>query len=270
VAPREAHVEGDARRLPLASVEGPRPLRAAANLPYSVSTVILAGWLDEIARLRAEGPADALPESLTLLLQEEVARRVAAAPGSPAYGRLSVACLLQAEARLLFEVPPGSFSPPPRVRSRLVRLETRAEPLAEAPRAALDAVLRAAFGGRRKTLRRALARMPSGADALLDAAGVDGGERAERIPPEAFCAMARVLQEWGEESPLNRRLTWRNRLRRHPRNRGARFRRRRLRFPRSGRRPGRRPRPRPRPGSPSASPRRVSRGRTRRSPRATD
>lgn len=172
-------IAADALEIDYAAL-GPAPRRIAANLPYNIGTVLLTGWLE-----RPE-----LFASITLMLQKEVVDRIVAAPGTKDYGRLSVLCQWLCVCAPLFEVNPAAFTPPPKVTSAVVRLEPRAEPLAPAPRAMLERITAAAFGQRRKMLRASLKAL--GGAALCEAAGLDPERRAEAIPVEGFCALARA------------------------------------------------------------------------------
>lgn len=162
---------------------GEPPRRIVANLPYNVATPLLVRWL---AHARAF-------DSLTLMFQKEVAARLAAAPGSKAYGRLSVLSQWLCEVELLFDLPGRAFTPPPKVTSSVVQFRPRAEPLAKAEFGALERVLAAAFGQRRKMLRGSLKSLGGDQAALLDAAGIDGERRAESLSVVEFCALARAL-----------------------------------------------------------------------------
>ena len=160
--------------------DGP-PLRVVGNLPYNISSPILFHMLDH-------SPAIA---DMHFMLQKEVVDRMAAEPGSKAYGRLSV--MLQAGCVVvpLFEVPPEAFRPPPKVDSAVVRLAPR--PPGEAginDQARFAAVVRAAFGQRRKTLRNALSGLCGPEE--FDAAGIDPGTRAERLSVGEFVRLANV------------------------------------------------------------------------------
>jgi 16S rRNA (adenine1518-N6/adenine1519-N6)-dimethyltransferase len=125
------------------------------------------------------------------LLQKEVVERIAAAPGSTSFGRLSV--ILQAfyEVELLFEVPPEAFDPPPRVDSAVLRMITRERPLTE-DLAALQAVLTPAFAQRRKMLRSTL--IPWLRERGVDASNLNGERRAEEISVAQYCALAGQLR----------------------------------------------------------------------------
>lgn len=170
----------DASRINLADL-GPAPLRIAANLPYNIATQLLIGWLHHLDHIA----------SMTLMFQREVADRLVAAPGSTAYGRLSVLVGWLTEAEKLFDLPASAFTPPPKVTSTVVRLIPRAQPLAPANRATLERLTAAAFGQRRKMLRASL-RSLGGAD-MLTAAGINPQARPEELPIEDFCRIAQTL-----------------------------------------------------------------------------
>ena len=156
-------------------------IRLVGNLPYNLSSPILFHALDHAAAIR----------DMHFMLQKEVVDRMAAPPGSKVYGRLSV--MLQAYCMVtpLFTVPPGAFRPPPKVDSAVVRLVPR-DPAAIGilEPARFAHVVRAAFGQRRKTLRNALSGV---ADATtIEAAGLSPGDRAERVPVDAFVRLANL------------------------------------------------------------------------------
>ena len=173
-------VEGDALALDAASLAPPRKI--VANLPYNIATPLLLGWL----RVAEEF------ESLTLMFQKEVALRLAAASRSGAYGRLSVMAQWRAEVRRLFDIPPRAFVPPPKVTSSVVQLVPRAAPLAPCRFEALERVLAAGFGQRRKMLRQSLKPLGRDVEALLAAAGAAPTARAEELSVPQFCALARA------------------------------------------------------------------------------
>ena len=154
------------------------PAHMVSNLPYNVGTPLLIKWLTGAFT----------PASMTLMFQKEVADRVAAEPGSDAYGRLSVIAQATSHAQVVMDVPARAFTPPPKVASAVVRLT----PLTERPEAArldaLQTITAAAFGQRRKMLRSSLKAL-GGAD-LCEAAGVPPEARAETIDIEGFLALA--------------------------------------------------------------------------------
>jgi len=157
-------------------------IRIVGNLPYNISTPILFHCLDHAAAI-----AD-----MHFMLQKEVVERMAAPPGSKTYGRLSVMLQLRCSVEALFKVPPGAFRPPPKFDSAIVRLTPLpASALPDIDPRALDRVVRAAFGQRRKTLANALRDVLSAAK--IESAGVDPRARAEQLAPDAFVALARLL-----------------------------------------------------------------------------
>jgi 16S rRNA (adenine1518-N6/adenine1519-N6)-dimethyltransferase len=182
-APRLEVIEADALTFDLADLGADRII-AVANLPYNIGTALLLQWLDRIDRF----------EALTLMFQREVAERLAAPPGAPAYGRLSVIVQWLCDVRILLHLPARAFVPPPQVASSLVRLQPRAQPLAPADKPTLERVLAAAFGKRRKMLRASLKSLIPDPGRLLEAAGVPPTARAEEIDVAGFCRLARSYQ----------------------------------------------------------------------------
>jgi len=174
-------VEGDALTVDLADLSPP-PRRVIANLPYNVGTQLLLNWLDQASTFTG----------FTLMFQREVAERIAASPGSKAYGRLSVLCQWLTEVRLLFDVAPTAFVPPPTVNSSVVALEVRSVPLAPARKEDLELITRLAFGQRRKMLRRSLQSV--GGAEILAQADIAETARAEELTVHQFCALANTLE----------------------------------------------------------------------------
>jgi len=166
----------------LAATRPPHRLRVIGNLPYNISTPLLF----HIAAAHEH------VDDLHVMLQKEVIDRIAAEPGGSEYGRLTVMLAPWFEARHLFDVGPGAFTPAPRVWSAVARLTVRREPAFAVPRAYARTVS-AAFSQRRKTLRNALR-------SLLDiegikAAGVDPGVRPETLSPAQFAALAAQVKD---------------------------------------------------------------------------
>ena len=178
-------VEDDALRFDIAPYLGKGPLRVVANLPYNIATALLVSWLT------AE-PWPPWYDRLVLMFQREVAERIVAKAGSKAYGRLSVLAGWRTEAKILFDVAPSAFVPPPKVTSSLVQLVPRSAPL-PCDRGALERVTEAAFGQRRKMLRQSLKQLGVNPLILLEQAGLDPTARAEDIAVEGFVALAREL-----------------------------------------------------------------------------
>lgn len=181
-------VPGDALAVDEAAlVAGDQPVKVVANLPYNVGTALLTRWLT------AE-PWPAWFASLTLMFQREVAERIVAKPRTKDYGRLGVLAQIRTDARILFDVPPQAFTPPPKVTSSIVQLVPKAQ-ASDAPRIpTVEQITAAAFGQRRKMLRASLKSLGVPPEALLEAAGIAPTARAEEIEVEGFVKLARALE----------------------------------------------------------------------------
>jgi 16S rRNA (adenine1518-N6/adenine1519-N6)-dimethyltransferase len=173
---------GDALETDFANL-APPPWQVVANLPYNIATPLILNWVAQAGNFTR----------ITVLVQKEVAERLAAKPGGKTYGRLAVAAQWRCDVRMLFDIGPKAFVPPPKVTSTLVELQPRPRPLAEAEPAKLERVTAAAFNQRRKMLRAALRPLWPDADAKLEQAGIDPTRRAETLSIEEFCALARLL-----------------------------------------------------------------------------
>jgi len=180
-------VSGDALRFDPRTILNGARAKVVANLPYNIATVLLAEWL-------TTEPWPPWFDELVLMFQREVAERIVAKPGSKTYGRLSVLAGWRTQAKILFDVAPSAFVPPPKVTSSVVRLVPRETPLA-CNAQALQRVAEAGFGQRRKMLRQSLKALGVDAGSLLAAAGVEPTARAEDIPVEGFVALARAFAE---------------------------------------------------------------------------
>jgi 16S rRNA (adenine1518-N6/adenine1519-N6)-dimethyltransferase len=178
-------VEADALAVDSAALAG-EGAHIAANLPYNIGTALLTGWLTGERWLPWW-------RSATLMFQKEVAARIVATPGTPAYGRLAVLAQWRCEARVEMQLPARAFTPAPRVDSSVVRLVPRV-PALDVPVRQLERVTAAAFGQRRKMLRQSLKAVP-GALAALEMLGIDPTRRAETLPVETFISLARALPE---------------------------------------------------------------------------
>jgi 16S rRNA (adenine1518-N6/adenine1519-N6)-dimethyltransferase len=163
------------------------PVRIVANLPYNVGTELLVRWLTPPAW-------PPFWTSLTLMFQKEVAERIVAAAGSKAYGRLSILAQWRSDARLVFEIPPRAFTPPPKVTSAVVQIERLEAPRFPADAATLSRVVALGFGQRRKMLRASLRPLGGDVEALLTAAGIAPTDRAEQVTLEAFCRLSRLVE----------------------------------------------------------------------------
>lgn len=188
----DVHVEhADALKADLASLAGPdRPLRIISNLPYAITSPLLF-------RLLAIQPR---AERIVVTVQLEVARRIAADPGSREYGALSVGIQTRARPRLAFPIGRDAFRPVPRVESAAVALEPLPEPLAGEDLDDLRRLTRVAFGRRRKQLGRILRSAPEYGLAaktvtrLLSELGLSPELRPERLSPDDFVRLARALR----------------------------------------------------------------------------
>lgn len=162
----------------------PAPLRIVGNLPYNVSTPIL---------FRVAALADRVRDAI-FMLQKEVVERMVAKPGTEAYGRLSVMLQYRFAMSLLLRVPPGAFTPPPKVDSAVVLMKPLGE---DRPRARDDAlfakIVAAAFSQRRKTLRNAVRALV--AEEAFRAAGIDPQRRGETLSVREFIALADVARQ---------------------------------------------------------------------------
>ncbi len=183
-------VEGDALEIDVAALARAQGVqgsaRICANLPYNVATALLTRWLE----------ADPWPSAFdryVLMFQKEVALRIVATPAQRAdYGRLAVLCGWRTRARILFDVSPAAFTPPPKILSSVVELVPDRAPLSCNQRA-LSRVAQAAFGQRRKMLRQSLRSLGVDPAPLLARAGIDETKRAEEVGVEGFVALANAF-----------------------------------------------------------------------------
>ena len=180
-------VGGDARDIDYAALSPSKPARLVANLPYSVGTPLLIGWL------KTE-PWPPWFDRLVLMFQREVADRIVAAPGSKDYGRLAVLTQWRTAPRILFSLPPDAFTPKPKVASAVVELVQRKRPEPSCDVRQLERVTAAAFGQRRKMLRASLRQLTPDAEALLEGLGLDPKARAENLQIGDFCRIANALR----------------------------------------------------------------------------
>ena len=182
-------IDGDILELPLESILPERKIKLVANLPYSISTPVLFRLFDLRERF----------SFLVLMVQREVAERIASAPGTKAYGALSV--WAQIYGRIVAKVPvaPEAFFPRPKVRSMVLKIELHAKPLIAAGEIPLmQGLVRAAFGQRRKTLLNNLGawlKLPREViERLLRGESIDPMRRGETLSVEEFIRLARSIQ----------------------------------------------------------------------------
>jgi 16S rRNA (adenine1518-N6/adenine1519-N6)-dimethyltransferase len=172
-------IEADALSVDVASqVSAPR--QVIANLPYNVASPLLVGWLRHAASF----------ERLTLMFQQEVADRICADPDTPAYGRLSILTQWTCSARIVMRLPPGAFTPPPKVSSAVVSLTPHTVQPDPVLFARMEALTAAAFGQRRKMLRGSLRGL--GGEALLTRADIAPDRRAETLSVQEFDRLVRL------------------------------------------------------------------------------
>ncbi len=161
--------------------------RVVANLPYYVTTPVMMRFLEEAKRCTG----------LTVMVQEEVARRFTAEAGTPDYGSVTAAIALKGEARIMRKVPRTMFMPRPNVDSAIVRIDFEKDRIPVSSEAAYRAVVRCAFAGRRKTLENnmmgAFRLSREQARALLSEAGIADMVRGETLTPQQFARLADVL-----------------------------------------------------------------------------
>jgi 16S rRNA (adenine1518-N6/adenine1519-N6)-dimethyltransferase len=192
--PNTKVIHGDVLRLPLEEILhnnfGNKKIKVVANLPYYVTTSIIMKLLEE------ELPI----ESITIMIQKEVAQRIHATPGGKEYGALSVAVQFYAQPHIITTVPPTVFMPPPSVESTVIRLDILKQPRVEvANRKLYFDVVKAAFGKRRKTLLNALSSGNLGIEKkaieeILSSIGIDGKRRGETLSLQEFADIANNLE----------------------------------------------------------------------------
>jgi 16S rRNA (adenine1518-N6/adenine1519-N6)-dimethyltransferase len=182
-------ISGDALSVDVTAL-APSPRRIIANLPYNVATALLLQWL-------RQGPFEGHAfERIVVMVQKEVADRLAAKPSTKDYGRLSVAAQWHCVVKSEFNVARTAFTPPPKVQSSIVSLTPRSQPPAPAEWRWLESVTAAAFNQRRKMLRSALRSCNFDFAAL----GINPEARAENLSVEQFCALARDAERMAAEA----------------------------------------------------------------------
>ena len=179
-------ISTDAREVDYGALNLRRPARIVANLPYSVATPLLVGWL------KSE-PWPPWFDRLVLMFQREVALRIVAKPGSRNYGRLAVLSQCRTSPRILLTLPAAAFTPRPKVDSSVVELLPKEALQPSCDVAALERVTAAAFGQRRKMLRSSLQQITPNAEDLLRGLGLDPKARAEELEIVGFCRIANAL-----------------------------------------------------------------------------
>ena len=174
-------INADILKLPLDGLLGDGDWRIVGNLPYNISTPLLVRLFAHTDKIR----------DMHFMLQREVAQRLAAVPGTKAWGRLTVLAQYYCDVYSLFEVDPASFTPPPKVHSAVVRFLPRRQKPAALDMSRLDLVLRHAFSGRRKRIANALKSL----DLAWDCLEIDAGARADALSVNEFVALANAVPE---------------------------------------------------------------------------
>ena len=159
------------------------PVTIAANLPYGIASLLLAGWLET-------EPWPPWYDRMVLMFQREVAERIVAAPGSKAYGRLSVLSQWRTEPHIVMHLPAEVFTPPPKVASAVVVFIPRTRPAPTCSVKTLGRVTAAAFGQRRKMLRASLKQLTPMPELLFAKTGIAPDKRAEQLTVDEFEALA--------------------------------------------------------------------------------
>ncbi len=195
-------VRADFMALELDNLKLPTPARVVGNLPYSIAARILL----KLLHFSAHG---ARLTDATLMLQREVADRVAAAPGSRDWGPLAIATRMHAAARCVLALPPGAFRPMPRVRSAVVQLRFCPPPVQPTDPALFDTLVRAIFTQRRKTALNALRPLATRYSVLPAAdifarAGVDPTRRPEQLDMSNLAELAEVLASTRRQPEVSR------------------------------------------------------------------
>jgi len=189
---RLAIVHADAVEVPAEALVAPfgEPVALVANLPYQVAATVVLRFFEMLPSLR----------QATVMVQSEVADRMAARPGSKEYGAYTVKLRLFAEPAGRFQVARSCFLPPPRVDSAVIRLERRAGLYDEPTRMAAVRAAEASFAQRRKTIRNSLkgslGLSAEVVDKALEVAGIDGSVRAETLDPESFITLGQAMQNY--------------------------------------------------------------------------
>jgi len=174
---------GDALQTDFSEIVDGRRFRLVGNLPYNISTPLLFHVLQW----------NQLIIDMHFMLQQEVVKRMAAEPGSKAWGRLSVMCQYYCEVTPLFGVPPEAFTPSPRVQSMFVKLVPHDQPPVEIKNMAVfERLVSQAFSMRRKTLRNSLRGMLG--VSMIESAGIDPGLRPETLGLAKFAALSKLLE----------------------------------------------------------------------------
>ena len=185
--------EADALKFNFSELMSEQPLRIVGNLPYNISTPLIFHLLDYHEKIK----------DMHFMLQLEVVDRLAASPNSKAYGRLSVIAQYFCQVDKLFDVPPESFNPPPKVMSAIVRLQPRKFPIQAISMETFNKVVKCSFSQRRKTLRNNLKQLLSAEQ--LDSLNQDLKKRPEQLSIEDYLNMANQINGFTLDDTINKR-----------------------------------------------------------------
>lgn len=177
-------IQADALTLDITTM-APSPRAVIANLPYNIATPLLIGWLEKIWQNSAAF------SGLTLMFQKEVAKRITAKCGDKHYGRLAVLSQWLCETKIVFDLPPSAFTPPPKVTSSVVHLKPKVKQKNVPSFETIEKITASAFGQRRKMIRSSLKTYHK----FFEAAGLDETMRAENITVEQFIKLAKLSEE---------------------------------------------------------------------------
>lgn len=182
-------IQGDILKVNIAEIMGSGPFKVVANLPYYITTPIIMALLEKHLPIT----------DIVVMVQKEVAQRMAANPGSKTYGALSVAVQYYTIPKIALYVPPRSFMPPPEVDSVVVNCKVRPQPAVDLiDEKMFFRVVKAAFGQRRKTLNNALKSMGVDKNTIADIltrAGIEPSRRGETLTMEEFAAISNILSQ---------------------------------------------------------------------------
>ncbi len=177
-------MHADALETDLMALAGGRPIVIVANLPYNIATPLLTGWLEQMYR------HPGAYRSMTLMFQKEVAQRIAAAPHTKDYGRLSILSQWLCDTRTLFDIPASAFTPPPKVTSTVVHFRPRVLDKDAPEFSTIEKITAAAFGQRRKMIRGSMKDYLE----ILESEGIDTSLRAENIPVADYVRIAKRVR----------------------------------------------------------------------------
>lgn len=182
-------IQGDILKVNIAEIMSSGPFKVVANLPYYITTPIIMALLEKHLPIT----------DIVVMVQKEVAQRMAANPGSKTYGALSVAVQYYTIPKIALYVPPRSFMPPPEVDSVVVNCKVRPQPAVDLiDEKIFFRVVKAAFGQRRKTLNNALKSMGVDKNTIADIltrAGIEPSRRGETLTMEEFAAISNILSQ---------------------------------------------------------------------------